>query len=223
MKETYVETLRQFLETIGEFDRTGRIFRGVSDATYQLLPKVGRGRFAKTYSVKSEKHLLRLFKQRAAAFLSHQPEDDLEWLALGQHHGLPTRLLDWTVNPLVALFFALEGEGDQDGAVYTTHFKRSRPGFDPFKLTAPRKYYPPHTSPRIPAQEALFTVQAEPRRPMDKPLLHKLIVPGSSRIDLLHRLDQLGFNRERLFPGLDGACSQLSWRFEHGVGKWQSD
>ncbi len=220
MKSIERSSLETYLGEVYNLDRTGRIFRGVSSSSYELVPKVGRSIYSATYSLKAEKHLLRLFKQRAVAFINHKPDSELEWLALGQHHGLPTRLLDWSVNPLVALFFAVNDNFDQESAVYTTHFKRSRTNYDPFNQTTVKKYYAPHLTTRIPAQEGLFTVHNSPQSPLDGEKLLKITFPAKSKYQILGQLDHLGFNFERLFPGLDGACQQLDWRISNGIGKW---
>ena len=225
MKSTTIESFEDYLSYTSEFPREGRVFRGVSDSVYRLIPKVGRPQFRETYSHKSEKHLLKLFKQRAYAFITRPLTSDLEWMALAQHHGLPTRLLDWTVNPLVGMFFAVQGSSDTDAAVYTTHFPRGRSNFDPFKLDRPRKYYPPHMSPRITAQEGLFVVQ-DPTKALEeqysRSAIERILIPAGKRFELLLRLDQLGFNHERMFPGLDGAATLLEWRFGNNIGKWHS-
>ncbi len=82
-------------------------FRGVLREDYELIPKIGRSeiRCSGAYSVENELWLLREFKKRAPARLLQEnlPQSDWEWLALAQHHGLPTRLLDWTTNPYVGL------------------------------------------------------------------------------------------------------------------------
>lgn len=220
MKEVAVTSIEEYLNFVNELARTGRIFRGVSSSEYLLLPKIGRSEYLQTYSLKAERHLLRLFKQRAMAFIQHKPESTLEWLALGQHHGLATRLLDWTVNPLTALFFAVQENEKIDGIVYTTHFRRSRAEFDPFNQKEPKKYYPSHLTPRIPAQEGLFTVQNKPQEPMVSDKITKIVIPSDQKIPLMKKLDHLGFNNERLFPGLDGAAKQMSWRMANKIGKW---
>lgn len=77
-------------------------YRGLSDATYDLstsLMRLGKG-----YD-RLEKHLLRNF--RKYAHRDAVPDDsNWNWLTLAQHHGLPTRLMDWTFSPYVAMHFA---------------------------------------------------------------------------------------------------------------------
>ncbi len=52
--------------------------------------------------------MLNEFKQCAQDYLSIKPKNDFEWMFLAQHYGIPTKLLDWTTDPLVALFFAVD-------------------------------------------------------------------------------------------------------------------
>ena len=90
------------------------VFRGVKrSATHRLIPSAGRGPTRDTRKVlRAEQQILNAFKRTALPFLPFQPKDDWEWLALAQHHGLPTRLLDWTTNPLVAAYFACSGSSE---------------------------------------------------------------------------------------------------------------
>ncbi len=102
-------------EELGRF-RSDFAFRGHANAADELVTSLARlgGDYATL-----EPHLLRNFRKYASG--SDVPSNSLwDWLALGKHHGLPTRLLDWTYSPYVALHFATQDleAYDRDGVVW---------------------------------------------------------------------------------------------------------
>jgi hypothetical protein len=131
MREIRVESWNQlndvlygdaYNERLGRF-RAPYAFRGLSDADYPLTTSLKRlgGRFAQM-----EGHLLRNFRKYARD--SDVPADSVwNWLAVAQHHGLPTRLLDWTFSPQVALHFATQHLEDfhRDGVIWSVDFVRT--------------------------------------------------------------------------------------------------
>lgn len=102
-------------------DDTEYWFRGHGDLRWTLTP------FALRYETADGRdralNLLRIFKRYAETKLPHPPEshEELRWVQLARHYGLPTRLLDWTRNAAIALYFACQrsGKPDVDGGVFT--------------------------------------------------------------------------------------------------------
>jgi len=109
-------------EAIGRY-RSTEVFRGLPNAAYDLktsLMRLGRG-----YEP-LESHLLRTFRRYAHRYAT--PGDSIwNWLAVAQHHGLPTRLLDWTYSPYVALHFATDEHyhNGTDSAIWCVDYVKS--------------------------------------------------------------------------------------------------
>ncbi|MEH0018387.1 MAG: FRG domain-containing protein [Desulfobacter sp.] len=99
------------------------VFRGLSDAGYRLETSLMR--LGGSYW-QLEKHLLRNFRKYAQASTAREPDSFWHLLAVAQHYGLPTRLMDWTYSPYIALHFALANleRFDTDGVIWSVNYKK---------------------------------------------------------------------------------------------------
>lgn len=104
------------------------VFRGHADAKWSLSTTVGRSanrqKCLPHFIAQRESWMLHQFKRRAHHYIANSPPDDalLEWLALIQHHGGPTRLLDFTHSFYIAAFFAVE-QANSDAAVWAVNLR----------------------------------------------------------------------------------------------------
>lgn len=178
-----------FLEQLLDVDDRPRWFRGVGQSSFPLQPGLFRiSTRTPPQHFEMERKLFQQFKLRSRPYLPNNPGDDWELLFVMQHHRMPTRLLDWTENALVALYFALESAnraphpGDAavwclDPVGWNDHtFARANPPnsvltVDENRLTyyrsppdiellrePPVAIYAPHNNPRIVAQSGTFTI-----------------------------------------------------------------
>jgi FRG domain len=216
MADIMIPTFEKFHRAVQSYSGKTVIFRGVRKVSYPLVPKIGRyDKFKKTRNtLTEERYMLRLFKEQAIRFINFSPTNDWEWLAIAQHHGMPTRLLDWTRNPLVAAYFAVQKEYDGDSCVYAFQSKTyihidKNP--DPFVREKIGKFIPRHVTGRITAQTGLFTIHPDPPTPFSSPFVDRLIIKSDFRKDLKQILYKYGMHEATLFPDMDGLCRHIEW------------
>jgi len=209
-----VSTITSFGGFHGVVERNrGGVYRGVSDESYLLIPKVARDWHLGNETITfAEKIMLEQFSIRALPHLTHRPNEMWEWLALAQHHGMPTRMLDWTDNPLVALYFACRENINCDGAVYLAVLGKkldllSQP--NPFELKEDVYWRPGHITPRLSSQDGLFTIPHNPLTPPTKLIKYKLIIKARAKESLMKTLAEYGIHAGTMFPGLDGVSKYI--------------
>ncbi len=208
--------------SIGEW-----IFRGVPNRNYRLIPAIGRPGARRSlnglslpYDLEQARLLLKEFKLRARPYVSaDRGLDDLEWLAIGRHHGLPTAFLDWTRSPLVAAFFACQGVANDQQEFAAIYAARTPPIVSTLAeaeaAPGPVAFLPPHISPRISAQQSLLTYHPAPELPWEPDnLIRYDIIPGQFASALRGILHKAGINESVLMPGLDGIAADLAWLYE---------
>jgi len=213
----------EFLRFCQDREHSRYVFRGVASPSHECKPSIGR---IPTYSPESEQQLLELFKREARAYVPLPVASDWEWLTLAQHHGVPTRLLDWTRNPLVAAYFAVSSYPDDDAAlVYAMPIEAEdvlapNDGSNPFSITREVFVLPSALAPRITTQKGLFSAHPEPTRPWLPADLaaNTFEIPQPCRSAFRRRLFQLGVDPALILPNLDGLGQSLRWQYESGVG-----
>lgn len=221
------------------------IYRGVKDGkAATLIPSVGRlTRYCDSPLpdlVAHEKNLLNLFRHRSYSEMTKIPHNDWIWLALAQHHGLSTRLLDWTYSPLVAAFFATEPELDHfgsfkslpenGGAIYVLHDIEFIDAYtseeSPFEIKKHKIVFSPVVTNRIAGQGGLFTIQPDPREEFQVGFenndhsscwIKKLVFSKEVSMELQKALYMLGVRKGSIFPDFDGFAADTNIRFGNGI------
>jgi hypothetical protein len=214
------------------------IFRGQSH-DWKLVPKIARTPYQEYQgSFKDEEEVLDFFKRRAFPHLDRVPASDWHWLFIAQHHGVPTRLLDWTSNALVALWFAVRTDpnttqqGVQDNHTPTvwafeptTDDWLNKLEASPFDIQRTQVVRPVHVTERIIAQSGYFSIHKRYEKKGFISFDERLLLEGEIekycvQRENIHRiqreLDRCGINESVLFPDLAGVSNYVTWHWARG-------
>jgi hypothetical protein len=213
------------------------LYRGHANAEWKLEP--GFVRYARRIDKSLDDEqlhdleflLLSRFAESAPLFLRDtQPATLWEWLAVAQHYGLPTRLLDWTTSALTALYFAVESDTvDSDGAVWqliptgTILPPRPLPPTPVCSMDGSQRQWlkevteigrilflqPRHISHRVRVQHSIFTMHPLGTAfSFREPLLRKIVIPRRRRFAVRAELHSLGIHAGVIFPDLQGLTKE---------------
>jgi hypothetical protein len=204
--------------------------RGVKNAELGLLPTEYHGPKINADEMRAE------FQLRALPLVQQIPSNEWEWYFLMRHHGLPTRLLDWTTGSLLALYFAVRDDpGTRDAAVWVLDpwaLNKATVGkadlllagdrlaqpylpkpYSKAKLPAdPAAIVPCHNSARITVQRGAFTIHGSRGAGIENIFgerLVKLIIPRLQAAAIKRALRMAGIGEFTVFPELDGLCREI--------------
>ncbi|WP_259068982.1 FRG domain-containing protein [Mucilaginibacter sp. X4EP1] len=203
------------------------LYRGQADSKWILEPRISRT-LEYADMQKTEAEILREFTRLGRSMI---PLDVLsnQWdlLAFAQHHGLKTRLLDWTTNPLIALWFAfIEPMDVKTRSVWFIFLGESdiadNTHGSPFEQPRTLAFKPNHVSQRITAQNGWFTnhkfnIKKGRSSRLEylstfKEKIYRIDIPDKARINILEGLTKFGINHASVFPDLGGLTNYLNWR-----------
>jgi hypothetical protein len=225
--------------------RYRHLFRGQASSGWPLTPSLYRQRpnihastIEESYSFFENQCLARFFDE-GHAYLPALQRGFSNDRILAQHFGVPTRLLDWSTDPFVATYFAVEDwQSETDAALFMIlPDARYRP--EQVRSTGPHKVIalqPPAIDRRIPAQKSVFTfhpygdptapfVPLDLREDMGNSItttdgltrgFAKIVIPQKLKRNLYQTLLAFGIDRRNLFPGLEGVGTDIAARAAAG-------
>lgn len=262
MKIMTLTSWDEYDNAVSKKDYRKWIYRGQSDASWELESSLHRafveaenihqdfrGKAKTINKIAHERVMIDRFMCNAHIYLSHLPKenDTLSWLSLMQHHGSPTRLLDFSFSPYVALFFALESGGDSASVYCINHqaitnddneyFGNSRPEIYSRILEGEQAsddpclfaFEPTFSNHRLLAQQGLFVATNTLKYSHEQIIkdyeikegeIVKYVIPRELRYSGLRKLNQMNINAANIYPGLDGFCKSMRRQPVFGL-EWQ--
>jgi len=245
-----LESWESFLKLVTGPPYSHWAFRGERDEASPLFSSLSR--YLQNFGVapeawpRQEERILRIFKRKAHQFLTKPPDldDDFQWLALMQHHGAPTRLLDFTWSPYVAAFFALErtlGDGvvwamnpariDSSRAQKPVRMDpRAKGNFHRYYLQGHHRFIwmgePQTMNRRLIAQSGTFAVPSVLDLPIEgllrdayqESILGKMVLTHRVRDVGMRELYRMNITYATLFPDLDGLAKSMGYELEFHWG-----
>lgn len=247
---------QHFDEEVTQLPYRRWLFRGQANADWALqtslvrlfedlatMFKLGRPNRRRVFHRdKHENSMIRQFKANAHLYLKALPqnsESKLEWLSIMQHFGCPTRLLDVTASPYIALYFAVES-GNTDGAVFAFDHEEFHKidldvlGKDYKKTVLDGKegdkafimpFEPNESNERLLAQQGAFLVPSNNNESFEQIIsvykteespVKKFVITANLRLELIKKLRSMNITAATLFPGLDGFCRSLKIQVDAG-------
>jgi hypothetical protein len=219
---------------VADGNKADFVFRGQRVADWKLEAKAARVEW-KGNRIEMERRILEEFARTTPRFPFLDTDNEWDRMAVAQHHGLPTRLMDWTYSALAALWFAVEdnAEPGDDGVVpdgvvwilkaHTKDYINRSPGVSPFDHPRSWVFRPRIIADRIQAQSGVFVVHAaiddrfiplEVNSNFTSKLI-KVPIAAEHFQSLREELHLCGINHASMFPDLDGMCRHLTWRYTH--------
>ena len=251
IKEQIIESWEDFDESVRKKPYRKWIYRGHPEATWKLesslyrsfqnvqnLHRLGYGQEKKLIPYKHEERMIKHFKANAHLFLTHLPDDsnDLNWLALMQHYGAPSRLLDFTFSPYIAAYFCLE-TGIGDAAIYALDHAMLKQVDQDFFEQDPSEMYrnimgtnghkgdefiypfePNFSTQRLMVQQGVFLIPNILMKSheslledysLTKRYLVKYIIPAELRAAGIKHLYKMNITSNMIYPGLEGFCKSM--------------
>jgi FRG domain len=235
-----IDNITDYVKLVSEIKSDNELNNNNSDLLFRgqtvdrpLLPKLSRLKL--NGEIKHiEQLILKEFQRGLLPLSEFQPSNNWDLLALAQHHGLPTRLLDWTYSALVALWFTVKSSPEknrqgklEDGVVWilkteVDDFRNDTDKIDPLSNRITKIFRSTVISRRISAQSGVFTVHKINEEgkivkfeihKQFKNKLTKVTIPFGAFASIRKQLHILGVNYASIFPDIDGYCKHLEWRY----------
>lgn len=231
MQTVEIKSFVDYISCLEQSYNRNYIFRGIHNLKHRLIPKIGRTPYMQQCKGDDsflldnlqdiESKAVYEFVKKAIPHVNLREASSWDQWTIAQHHGLPTRFLDWTENPMIAAYFATEN-ATGDVAVYVTNREqfnivtRTTDDVDRDVLSFADEdevvlFIPDYIHPRISAQKGIFTVHKNPTIPLDETMINgrtchvdQLIIKSENIGEFVKDLDWCGINRSFIYPGLDG-------------------